>query len=672
MRLPWLFPGVRGAMASPSNDALPAGRSAILTLLLALIPVLAPHTNHLPVWCSAFAGLLFLWRAWLTWRETKVPLKLPPRWLMMLMMLAGIALTLYTHRTLFGRDAGVTFVTVMLALKLLETRSKRDAVVAIFLSYFLILTNFFYSQSVGTAALMLVALTLITSALIATQRDAQSMPLVNQTRLAAIIIAQAFPMMLVLFIAFPRVQGPLWGLPADAHAGTSGLSDSMSPGNISQLILSDAIAFRVDFQGPAPRADQLYWRGPVLSAFDGRNWRAQIANPLRPARFVPQGEPLNYTVTMEPSGKPWIFALEMPTLLPSGARLLGDLQPVSERAITQRLRYQATSHLDFRMEAFEDREDLRPYLALPRNNPRTREMVAGWVYSEPNPERIVARALALFREEQFVYTLEPPLLDNNAVDEFLFIHRRGFCEHYASAFTLMMRAAGIPARVVTGYLGGEVNPVDKVFTVRQSDAHAWTEIWLRGRGWTRVDPTAAVSPLRVERGLPAVMPQRFATPLFARVAPGWSANLLAKARFNWEAFNNTWNQFVLNYSPDRQRETLERLGMKSPTLAEMVIAMVIGAFLVSLVITAFVLKRARESDPVQRAWLKFCARLKRLGVLRAPHEGPLDFAARARTQLPNAPVINHIAEAYARLRYGPKPDKVAVGQFARMVREARL
>ena len=677
MKFPRLLPITRVAPATMRTPQdLPAGRMAVLTLLVALVPVLAPHATHLPAWCTAFAGLMFTWRGYVTWREPRAPAPLPDRWLLMLLLLAALGATLYTHRTLFGRDAGVTFVCVLLSLKLLETRTRRDAVVAIFLSYFLILTNFFYSQSIGTAALMLVSLVLITSALIAANRDAQEMPFLRQTRLGAIIIAQALPMMLILFVLFPRVQGPLWGLPTDAQAGVSGLSDSMSPGLITQLSLSDGIAFRVNFGGPPPRGADLYWRGPVLSQFDGRNWRQQSANPLRPARFAAAGPAVDYEVTLEPSNRPWLFALEMPTRLPDNARLTADLQPVTERPVTTRLRYSARSHPGFRSLPTEERADLEPYLALPaRANPRTREMMQGWVLEGAAPRQLVERALSHFRTEEFFYTLEPPLLDNNPVDEFLFGARRGFCEHYASAFVVMMRFARVPARVVTGYQGGEVNPVDGVFTVRQSDAHAWAEVWLAGSGWTRVDPTAAVSPARVERGLPGALPQRFAPPLIARLAGAWGAQWAARTRMNWEALTNKWNQLVLNYTPERQRETLEQFGMKTPTWQEMVIAMTLGLGLVSLAVALWLVRVKREDDPVQRAWLRFCKRLARQGVARAPHEGALDFAQRASTELAQRhtpperlSTLRAIAERYAALRYGRKPDRVAVAAFIRLTR----
>lgn len=678
MKGPVFFRMTRESLSADKKaQGLPAGRTAILTLLVALVPVFLPHAGHLPVWCSTFALMMFAWRAYITWREVRRPTPLPRTWLLFLFLIATLGLTLYEYRTVFGRDAGVTLLTVLLSLKLLETKTKRDIVVAISLSYFLILTNFFYSQSIAVAALMLLALVLITSALIAANRDAAAMPFMQQTRLAGIVILQAFPMMLVLFLLFPRVQGPLWGLPADANAGVTGLSESMSPGMITSLSLSDGIAFRVVFNGDEPPVNELYWRGPVLSAFDGRNWRVRMASDRHPAQFQIAGKTISYAVTLEPSNRPWIFALELPIKLPANARLTPDLQPVVDKPVTSRIRYEAQSAPVYRSVPTEDSEDLAPYLQLPdRSNPRTRELVTMWRIRNPRPEAIAATALEYFRTQEFYYTLEPPLLDNNPVDQFLFASKRGFCEHYASAFVVMMRSANIPARVVTGYQGGEVNPADGVFTVRQSDAHAWAEIWLPGRGWTRYDPTAAVAPSRISLGMHGALPERFAPPLITRIAGSWSANWVNKMRFQWEALSNRWNQLVLNYSPDRQRETLERLGMKTPDWRDMVIAMVIGLGLISLAVTGWMLRAVRERDPVERAWARFCKRLARAGAPRAPHEGPLDYGRRAARELGGASTkpapIEAVAELYARLRYGPKPDKVRVRQFAQLVRDFQI
>jgi transglutaminase-like putative cysteine protease len=393
-------------------------------------------------------------------------------------------------------------------------------------------------------------------------------------------------------------------------------------------------------------------------------------------RFTAYGPPVDYEVTMEPINQPWLFALEMPNLLPEYARLTNELQPVTEKASPSRQRYRARSSPQFRMLPEENADELAPYLALPpRSNPRTRELMVGWLLEGLTPPQLVERAMTLFRRDNFFYTLEPPLYDNNAVDEFLFDARRGFCEHYASAFVVMMRAARVPARVVTGYQGGDVNSVDGVFTVRQSDAHAWAEVWLAGSGWTRVDPTSAVSPARVERGMASALPQRFAAPFIARFAGSRGAEWLAQARLNWEALSNRWNQLVLNYSPERQRETLEDLGMKAPSWQEMVAAMVLGMGVLALAVGAWLTRRVRERDPVKRAWTRICDRLARQGIARAAHEGPLDFAARAATLPPprgspagRAAALEQAARHYARLRYGPKPDKVAIAEFVALAR----
>ena len=647
---------------SPKYDILdrPANPIAMFILMAALVPVLGPHVSHLPWWCSAMAGLLFAWRLLLVWKSQREPTPFPSTWILFILLILAFGATLYEHRTILGRDSGVTFVTLLLSLKLLETKTRRDIVVSIFLSYFLILTNFFYSQSIGTASLMLGALILITTALIAAHRDASHPPTWKMIKQAGIIIIQAFPMMLLLFLLFPRINGPLWGLPQDSARGVTGLSDSMSPGLISELGLSDEIAFRVEFKGTPPPVSRLYWRGPVLSQFDGRNWRIdRTLSELPTPTITPQGSTLAYSITLEPNNQPWLLGLEMPSALPHFARLNGELQPISNRKLTERIRYDVESHTNFQFGEKATEKELAPYLALPKgSNPRTRVMSATWMLESQNSEAIVQRGLQYFRTENFTYTLEPPLLDNHAVDQFLFDSRRGFCEHYASAFVVLMRASGIPARVVTGYQGGEINSVDGVFTVRQSDAHAWAEVWLRGIGWRRVDPTNAVSPNRIELGMQQALPSRFNTTLLGRAGNALDIDWLRKAKFQWEAIGNRWNQLVLNYTPDRQRETLERLGMKKPTWENMVLALVVGLIILGVILAYWVSRHRRSIDPIQKAWQKFCIRLAKQGVEKYPHEGPLDYIERALKHLNKstdpsyAQGLRTIAQLYADLRYG--------------------
>jgi transglutaminase-like putative cysteine protease len=476
--------------------------------------------------------------------------------------------------------------------------------------------------------------------------------------------------MLVLFLLFPRVQGPLWGLPQDAYSGVTGLSDSMSPGLISSLSQSDAIAFRVRFQGVPPPRPQLYWRGPVFWNFDGRTWRPGDRRAFTQIRFEALGAPYNYEVTLEPHLHNWLFALDLAALVPPDASVTPDFVLLARTPVRNRLRYEMRSYTSFAEGAGDDADELRPGLQLPAGfNPRARRLAQEWAAGGATGAAIAQKALDYFRGQGFVYTLQPPLLGRDSVDEFLFGSKRGFCEHYASSFVFLMRSAGLPARVVTGYQGGEINPVDQYMIVRQSDAHAWAEVWLEGRGWVRYDPTAAVSPARVESGVAAAVSATDPLPLMARTSLTWLRGL----RYNWDALANKWNQLVLGYNPERQREFLSRLGMSEPSWQNMALPLFWGVGGLLALLTAWLLRRLRSADRVQRLWLRFCARLERNGCARAAHEGPADFIERTAARYPaEAGRIRAIGERYIALRYGEHADARMLAELRLLVREFRL
>jgi transglutaminase-like putative cysteine protease len=619
----------------------------LTAILLSLAMVIAPHAVHLPTWIPALLAVVLLARFYIGWRHQK----LPSKWLLIAVALActgGIALS---YRTLYGRDVGVALLTVMMTLKVMEMTRQRDTMVVVLLAYFLVVTNFFYSQSIPTALYMLLAVWVITATMIGLQHRTGRTSPVSVLRHAAIIILQGIPIMLALFLLFPRVQGPLWGLPQINYSARSGLSESMAPGDVSSLSLSDAVAFRVLFENNPEKPSQLYWRGPVMWNYDGRTWSAGLNLTARSSEVEALGPPLRYTVTMESHDRYWLFAIDLPLVVPQGAYLTTDYQLLSRRIVRERLRYDMQSSPQYRVGVDESPGTLRLARRLPPEaSPLARAMVAEWRAQGGSDHDIVSRALELFREQPFTYTLEPPKLDGDPVDQFLFQTRSGFCEHYASAFTFLMRAAGIPARVVTGYLGGEMNPVDGYFVVRQSDAHAWSEVWLAGEGWVRVDPTAAVSPLRIERGLAAAVPE-IDRPLLARNSFDW----LKQTRYAWDAVANTWNQWVLGYSPDRQVRFLSQFGLANVTWQNMVIvlAAVSGSIILALSLVLLFRINTRRPDPVQRAYLTFCDAMAKRGATRKSSEGPRDFAARVSMQFPEIrETSQEICALYVSLRYG--------------------
>ena len=623
-------------------------RGAAPWLFAAALATTLPHIEHQPWWLSALSAVLFGWAGWLWWRNER----LPGRWPLVLLVAVSCGGILLEFRTLLGRDAGVAMLVIFMAMKLLELRSRRDATVIVTLGYFLLLTHYFYSQSIPTGLWLLGAMTLITGTLIRLHGGPLSTPAAT-LRYAGLLTLQAVPFMLVLYLLFPRVAGPLWGLPQDAHGGRSGLSEQMSPGNIANLAMSGEIAFRVRFAESVPPRGQLYWRGPVLENFDGKTWRPQAAR-LRPPRIEALSPALAYETTLEPHQQRWLLALDAPGKLPTDLALESTLTATNRAPLSQRQRFSLTANLDYRFNVDEDQAVLSHNLALPATaNPRARELAESWRRDEANPEQLVQKALRLFSGESFAYTLQPPLLGEHPVDDFLFITQRGFCEHYASAFVTLMRAAGVPARVVTGYQGGETNPVDGFVVVRQSDAHAWAEVWFAGRGWTRVDPTAAVSPSRVESGIAAAMPAGEPLPTLIQLRSNWLRTL----QFRWEAINNSWNQYVLGYNPIRQRELLNRLGLPDTDWRNLAAALGIICGALLLAITAWVLYQRPRLDPAARLWQKALRRLARRQVNYTPWETPLTLARRLDLERPAlAPAVREVVEAYLQARYGAAPS----------------
>jgi len=640
-----------------------------LLLLASTVLVLLPHTAHLPPWVTLVCGTTLAWRAVLTLLGRRMPANL----LLVPLAVAAMAGVLQTYHTVLGRDAGVAMLVLLVAFKMLEMHARRDLFVVVFLCFFLVLTNFFYSQSIGTAALMLVSIVALLTTQLSFQLTGAVPPLRTRLLMGARILALAAPLAAAGFVLFPRIDGPLWGMPDDGHAARTGLSDSMAPGQFSNLAQSDDPAFRVKFEGAPPPQPQLYWRGPVLGAYDGRTWTRMLPRPSF-SRKAPsavsikvRGEPLRYQVTLEPSDTRWLFALEMPRALPqlSGgpATVTSELELQASSPVRERIRYELVSYVDFNMQAADTLENAYQWLLLPYGrNPKA--LAAGQRLKQdyPEPGQRVQAVLRQFATGGYSYTLQPPLLGGDAVDEFLYNTRAGFCEHYAGAFVFLMRAAGIPARVVTGYQGGELNPIDGYFTVRQSDAHAWGEVWLAGLGWVRVDPTAAVAPDRVQRNLaqalPAPSPFGFAG--LGRLMQPNPDSLLAKVRYAIGAANNGWNQWVLNYTAQRQHTLMETLqenlfGWRSAVLLALACA---------LLLLARKFSKQRRDDPIDKLYSALCHRLGQLGLPRAPDEGPTAYAARvagaALAPEPKAAAAEFLRR-YSAWRYAPPPQSAPHG-----------
>jgi protein-glutamine gamma-glutamyltransferase len=652
------------------NDYLP--RVTLLRLLGVLGLVLLPHVLHLPAWESLLVAALIGWRAGTALREWP----LPPPLLRGLLTLLAAACVFLTYGRFNGQQPGTALLVLMTALKLLEMRARRDVMVVVFLMYFLLLTHFLYAQELWTLLWLLACTVAITALLIECHHPAEPLAPRRTLRMGAVMVAQALPVMLVLFVLFPRIPGPLWGLPSDSGAARSGIPDSMAPGDISDLILSDAAAFRVRFlNGEAPPMRQRYWRATVFDSFDGRTWEAGFRPELAPelrseASF--RGDGLRYEIAMEPHRARWLFALEMPDprALPPQVRMGWAFQLLAAQPVRERLLYELYSHPQYKVQSSE----LPPWqragaLRLPPGfNPRTRELAQRWRAQGLDDAELIQRALTYFRNEPFEYTLQAPTLGRDSVDEFLFETRSGFCEHYASSFTVLMRAAGIPARIVAGYMGGEKNEFGDYYVIHQADAHAWTEVWLPGEGWVRVDPTAAVSPERIEQGLTRALRESGTLPDY--LMRRGSFDLLESLTARWDWVNTQWNRWVLAYGPDVQREVLSRLGIQDWTRMVLWLTGLITGLLGLLSLwLLYSLRSDRPRDAAQRAWRRAERYLARRRLIRRPHEGPQDFVRRASLEDPElrAP-LQVLLDAYLAARYLHDPSPQLQRQLDAAVR----
>lgn len=575
---------------SPSTTGLSREGRDTLWLLAVLAMCIAPHAGRLPLWCSVGTALAIAWRAWLAWRDAP----LPPRWVLLLALLAATGLTLATHHSLFGRQAGVTLVTMLTALKTLELRARRDAFVVTSLGFFLVLTQFLHSQAIGLAALMLLATLGLLSSLVLAQRPQGRPPIVTAVGAAARSMVMGVPVMLALYLLFPRI-GPLWSAPADSGPRT-GLSDRIELGEMAELALDDSVALRVRFLGPPPLNHEMYFRGPVLDRFDGQHWTSSAVVapvlPRTPSDAAPQaqGRRIDYQLTIEPNRLRTVPLLDGTLAAqpaPNGppVKLRRDgLSWQAQQALTERTQVDASAWMEARDRRDPHADDPgQTNLALPLgHNPRTVAWAEQWRLRQglqaASADAVVAALLRHIREGGFSYTLSPqdepgPAQDAppssrapqspgvaHPIDRFWLDRKTGFCEHYATAFVVILRAVGIPSRVVTGFQGAEVNPVDGLHVVRNSDAHAWTEYWSPRGGWSRVDPTAAVAPHRIDRPRPPIrypeqMPQALR---------GFDPALWSGLRAYADAANHRWNVWVLQYSRQQQLSMLRNWGFDSP------------------------------------------------------------------------------------------------------------
>ncbi|MDO9616493.1 MAG: DUF3488 and transglutaminase-like domain-containing protein [Pseudomonas sp.] len=646
-------------------------RISLTWLLVAQVLVIIPHLTHLPLW------IIGLWLGSAAWRIQifRMRARYPNAWAKGGLMLAAALGVFLSRGSLIGLDAGVVLLVAAFVLKLLEMRTRRDALVLIFLGFFVVVTAYLFDDSMLMAFYSLLPVTALLAALVGLQQSNLATQPWPTARLAGTMLLQALPVMLLLFIFFPRLD-PLWSLPMSNDKATTGLSDSMTPADIANLSRSSALAFRASFTGETPSRSELYWRALTLDHFDGRRWsQSPYVQHTPSVEWQKRGEALSYSIVMQPSAQRWLFALDVAETPLEQTRQMSDFRLQRQQPVNHSLIYQVTSWPQALRESKPPQETQRRALQLPqRGEPRTRAWAEQLKREHPQPEQLVQALLSHFNREPFVYTLRPPRLGVNSIDDFLFETRRGFCAHYAGAMTYVLRAAGIPARVVAGYQGGEYNPSGNYVQVRQFDAHAWVEYWQAGLGWVSVDPTFQVAPERIEMGLEEALADEQSFLEDSLFSPLRYRNLswLNELRLGWDNVNYGWQRWVLGYQSQQQLEFLQRwLGRVDAQ--SLVIGLVGGGALLLGLLSLWLFKPwQRERDVQQRLFRRFEGLLARHGVPRKPGEGPRDYAARAGLLLPaQAQVIADFAAAFEAQRYaGQAPSALQLRQHLKALRRA--
>ena len=631
--------------------------SSIQIVLIVLFVSYLPHVLWLPGWVSVFCCSLWSIRFLSDIKRWPPPGRL---YIYGLTLLALTGVIVFRGGAFYGREAGTSLLALMLAVKPFEIRTYRDKMIAVFLTLFLLFTTLLFTQSLVLGIYLFACLVLIMAALI----------MVNQSRArvrvacsqAGLLCLQALPLAACCFFLFPRLPGALIGLRNLDSPSISGLSETLSPGSLSHLVQSEAIAFRAAFAGSTPERRHLYWRAAVLWDCNGTTWTRGPTVDSPDPEFPFRNARTTYTLTLEPTGKTMLPALDLPLEAPPLASMLEGLTLQAKNKVDKKTHYQVTSTLNSTLPP--DPGQIHRGRVLDRSlNPRTQELMQTLSAGTTGPEEVVAKVRAFFRGQNFSYTLSPPRLrSTHLVDEFLFRTRQGYCSHFAQAFAWMMRSAGIPSRIVVGYQGGEENPMGDYLMVRQSDAHAWVEVVLPGKGWSRIDPTQIVAPARIASGMQHLLAQSGQRSLFLIDDDHWLMKIGHRLQLSWDALNYHWYTWVVDYTLAKQNSLLNRLHLGTNVWQSLNrVIMVFTAFvLIFATVLAVMILPARTpaTDPAELTYRRFRKKIQKLGVPVFPEEGPRDEGLRFAEQLPRQKkLIQEISDLYIQLRYAGSQDR---------------
>lgn len=648
-------------------------RNCLGWILVAQFALILPHIERLPWWVMAAYAVCASWRVMVYQGRWS----LPPKMLKLVLAVLCFFGIYQTYGTMVGLEPTVALLFSGFCLKLLEVVEKRDVYVIIFLAYFVALTEFLFSQDFLVSVFIFLSILLISTALIALHQHSYDKLNLSSLKKATVMFSQALPLMAVLFIIFPRFD-PLWKVPLPSHQAKTGISESMSPGDISNLSQSGELAFRVVFDGEIPARKDMYWRGLVLSEFDGRTWtQAQwkkdfLTESEKESLLGAMTNPLQYTVYQEATHQPWLFSLALAYAGDKTIKAVNDFRLVRTDDIHSRIKYQVISDQGAMYGQTLSRIEKTLEVSLPRTGNQRARKFAEMTYSKSTGGRdYIDKILTKFNRENYVYTLKPPLLGEDTIDDFLFDTRRGFCSHYASTFVFLMRAAGIPARVIAGYQGGEINPISDTVLVHQFDAHGWAEVWLEGDGWVRFDPTAAVAPDRIEYGLENAMAEEGSFLADTPLSPLRYRNIawLNSVRLQMDAFGYYWSSWVLQYKGERQLQVLQNLLGEVTPWRVAALLMTVSSVVLLIVFGHLIKGRGEPKAAVYVKWyLRLCRQLEVAGYVRHASEGPIDFARRVDRANPQwKKTLLSATRSFVRLSY----EQVSQREQSLLVKELR-